>query len=47
MDEAKIKALEGMMAQIEKQYGKGAIMRLGQQAGFQWCTPRRSLKNHR
>ena len=33
MDEAKIKALEGMMAQIEKQYGKGAIMRLGQQAG--------------
>ena len=33
MDEAKTKALEGMMAQIEKQYGKGAIMRLGQQAG--------------
>ncbi len=33
MDEAKIKALDGMMAQIEKQYGKGAIMRLGQNAG--------------
>jgi len=33
MDEAKIKALDGVMAQIEKQYGKGAIMRLGQQAG--------------
>ena len=33
MDEAKIKALEGVMAQIEKQYGKGAIMRLGQTAG--------------
>ena len=33
MDEAKIKALVGVMAQIEKQYGKGAIMRLGQVAG--------------
>ena len=33
MDEAKIKALDGVMAQIEKQYGKGAIMRLGQTAG--------------
>ena len=29
MDEAKIKALDGVMAQIEKQYGKGAIMKLG------------------
>ena len=33
MYEAKIKALDGVMAQIEKQYGKGAIMRLGQTAG--------------
>ena len=33
MDETKIKALDGVMAQIEKQYGKGAIMRLGQDAG--------------
>ncbi|MBR2871571.1 MAG: recombinase RecA [Clostridia bacterium] len=33
MDEKKIKALDSMMAQIEKQYGKGAIMRLGQTAG--------------
>ena len=33
MDEAKLKALDGVMAQIEKQYGKGAIMRLGQSAG--------------
>ncbi len=33
MDDAKIKALDGVMAQIEKQYGKGAIMRLGQTAG--------------
>ncbi len=33
MDEAKINALDGVMAQIEKQYGKGAIMRLGQNAG--------------
>ncbi len=33
MDEAKLKALDGVMAQIEKQYGKGAIMRLGQTAG--------------
>ena len=33
MDEKKIKALDSVMAQIEKQYGKGAIMRLGQNAG--------------
>ena len=33
MDEKKLKALDSMMAQIEKQYGKGAIMRLGQNAG--------------
>ncbi len=33
MDENKLKALDGVMAQIEKQYGKGAIMRLGQDAG--------------
>ena len=33
MDESKLKALDGVMAQIEKQYGKGAVMRLGQTAG--------------
>ncbi len=33
MDEAKMKALDSVMVQIEKQYGKGAIMRLGQNAG--------------
>ncbi len=33
MDNEKIKALDGVMAQIEKQYGKGSIMRLGQSAG--------------
>lgn len=33
MNEEKMKALEGVMTQIEKQYGKGAIMRLGQSAG--------------
>ncbi len=33
MDENKVKALDTVMAQIEKQYGKGAIMRLGQTAG--------------
>lgn len=33
MDDVKLKALDGVMAQIEKQYGKGAIMRLGQNAG--------------
>ena len=33
MDDVKLKALDGVMAQIEKQYGKGAIMRLGQTAG--------------
>lgn len=32
MDETKLKALDGVMAQIEKQYGKGAIMRLGESA---------------
>ena len=32
MDETKLKALDGVMAQIEKQYVKGAIMRLGQTA---------------
>ncbi len=30
MDESKLKALDSVMSQIEKQYGKGAIMRLGQ-----------------
>ena len=29
MDEKKVKALEGVLVQIEKQYGKGSIMRLG------------------
>ncbi len=33
MDENKLKALDSVMAQIEKQYGKGSIMRLGQSAG--------------
>ncbi len=33
MDESKIKALDGVLGQIEKQYGKGSIMRLGQTAG--------------
>ena len=33
MDETKIKALDSVLAQIEKQYGKGAVMRLGQNAG--------------
>ncbi len=32
MNQEKLKALEGVMTQIEKQYGKGAIMRLGQNA---------------
>ncbi|MBQ7348486.1 MAG: recombinase RecA [Clostridia bacterium] len=32
MNQEKMKALEGVMTQIEKQYGKGAIMRLGQNA---------------
>ena len=30
MDEKKAKALEGVLGQIEKQYGKGSIMKLGQ-----------------
>ncbi len=33
MNDAKMKALDSVMVQIEKQYGKGAIMRLGQNAG--------------
>ena len=32
MDEAKLKALDSVMVQIEKQYGKGAVMRLGNNA---------------
>ena len=33
MDETKAKALDNVLVQIEKQYGKGAIMKLGQTAG--------------
>ena len=33
IDEGKAKALESVLVQIEKQYGKGAIMRLGDSAG--------------
>ncbi len=33
MDEKKAKALENVLVQIEKQYGKGSIMRLGEEAG--------------
>ena len=33
MDENKVKALDSVMVQIEKQYGKGSIMRLGDSAG--------------
>ena len=33
MNESKAKALDSVLVQIEKQYGKGAIMKLGQTAG--------------
>ena len=33
MNEDKLKALEQVLAHIEKEYGKGAIMKLGQEAG--------------
>ena len=33
MDENKAKALESVLVQIEKQFGKGSIMKLGQTAG--------------
>ena len=33
MNETKLKALDSVLVQIEKQYGKGAIMKLGQTAG--------------
>lgn len=33
MDENKKKALEAALAQIEKQYGKGAVMKLGENSG--------------
>ncbi len=33
MNEEKRKALDAVLAQIEKQYGKGAIMKLGEEAG--------------
>ena len=35
MNEEKLKALDAVLAQIEKSYGKGAIMKLGQAAGRQ------------
>ncbi|MDE6058684.1 MAG: recombinase RecA [Clostridia bacterium] len=35
MNEEKLKALDAVLAQIEKSYGKGAIMKLGQSAGNQ------------
>ncbi len=33
MNEDKLKALDAVLAQIEKQYGKGSIMKLGENAG--------------
>ena len=33
MNDEKLKALDAVLAQIEKQYGKGAIMKLGEAAG--------------
>ena len=33
MNEEKLKALDAVLTQIEKAYGKGAIMKLGEQAG--------------
>ena len=33
MNEEKLKALDAVLAQIEKAYGKGAIMKLGESAG--------------
>ena len=33
MNEEKLKALNAVLAQIEKSYGKGAIMKLGSNAG--------------
>ncbi len=33
MNEEKLKALDAVLSQIEKQYGKGAIMKLGEEAG--------------
>ena len=33
MNEEKLKALDAVLAQIEKSYGKGAIMKLGENAG--------------
>lgn len=35
MNEEKLKALDAVLTQIEKQYGKGAIMKLGEDAGTQ------------
>ena len=31
--EEKMKALDAALAQIEKQYGKGSVMKLGDQSG--------------
>ena len=35
------KALEGALAQIEKQYGKGAVMRMGEKAVGSWLNASR------
>ena len=34
IDENKLKALESAMAQIERNYGKGAVMKLGDNVGM-------------
>ena len=34
MDDNKKRALDAALAQIDKQFGKGSIMRLGEEGGF-------------
>ena len=43
MNGEKIKALEQVRAQLDKQYGKGTLMRLGEKAGQIDCIPTGSL----
>ena len=41
IDENKLKAIENAMSQIEKQFGKGSIMKLGGHSSWNWRSTKR------
>ena len=43
MNEEKQKALEAALGHIEKQYGKGSVMKLGDSSRYQWRQFRQDL----